>query len=115
MPIDANGAWYPDWDDSPEHVTTTGHLRHGDGVPSNDLGDNGDAYINDSTGDFYIKDDDVWVILQGAAGGSGESGVGSPEGIVSAPVGTTYVETSAHELWIKESGGSGNTGWTQYI
>lgn len=41
------------------------------------------------------------------------TGVGSPEGVVTAPVGSTYRNTlsvSGGVFWVKQSGG-GNTGW----
>lgn len=41
------------------------------------------------------------------------SGTGSPEGVVAAPVGTTYNDTSSAvgaSVWTKKSG-TGNTGW----
>ena len=41
------------------------------------------------------------------------SGEGSPEGVVSAPVGTLYLDSSGSAgttLYVKESG-SGSTGW----
>jgi hypothetical protein len=48
-------------------------------------------------------------------GASFTSGTGSPEGVVSAFVGSVYLNTSggaSTTLYIKTSGGSGNTGWT---
>lgn len=43
-------------------------------------------------------------------------GAGSPEGVLSAAVGSTYHRTDApdstHALYVKTSGGTGNTGWT---
>lgn len=50
----------------------------------------------------------------GGSGTTGLSGVGSPEGVVTAAVGTTYVRTDTNGLWYKTSG-SGNTGWTEGI
>lgn len=47
-------------------------------------------------------------------GGGGEAGAGSPEGVVSAPPGTTYLNTSDNSFWAKATG-SGNTGWIQLI
>lgn len=41
------------------------------------------------------------------------SGTGSPEGVLTAPVGTLYLRTNGGAgttLYVKESG-SGNTGW----
>jgi hypothetical protein len=49
----------------------------------------------------------------GGGGGAGEFGVGSPEGVVTADPGTTYV-TAAGGLWAKVSG-AGNTGWIVLI
>lgn len=50
--------------------------------------------------------------LQGAAtpGPGIYSGVGSPEGVVTASVGSLYTDTFANNLWKKLSG-VGNTGW----
>ncbi len=42
-------------------------------------------------------------------------GVGSPQGVVAAPVGSLYLRTDGSggtTLYVKESGGGGNTGWT---
>jgi len=42
------------------------------------------------------------------------TGTGSPASVVSAPVGTLYLHTdggASTTLYVKESGGSGNTGW----
>jgi hypothetical protein len=42
------------------------------------------------------------------------SGVGSPEGVVAAPLGSIYMNSSGGAgvtLWVKESGASTNTGW----
>lgn len=46
-----------------------------------------------------------------AAGASGLSGAGSPEGVETARPGATYVDTSTGDLWAKQTG-TGNTGWT---
>lgn len=43
------------------------------------------------------------------------TGTGSPASVVSAPVGSIYLRTdggASTTLYVKESGGSGNTGWT---
>ncbi len=47
-------------------------------------------------------------------GGPGVVGVGSPEGVVTAPPGTSYFDTSTDSFWYKKSG-VGNTGWVQEI
>ena len=51
----------------------------------------------------------VEVLIEGYI----RAGTGSPEGVVAAPVGTLYVDTSGGTgttLYVKESG-TGNTGW----
>lgn len=48
------------------------------------------------------------------AGVSVGPGTGSPEGSVAAPVGSVYTDkavTTGAALWVKTSGGTGNTGW----
>ena len=50
----------------------------------------------------------------GGGGGSGLAGTGSPQGVVSASPGTTYLDTSANGFWAKASG-SGNVGWVNLI
>lgn len=57
--------------------------------------------------------------LGGGGGGSGTgqngvTGVGSPEGVVTANAGTPYYDTAADSFWFKKSG-TGNTGWVQLI
>lgn len=53
-------------------------------------------------------------IEYGPSGPLDMAGSGSPEGVVSAPVGSTWRRTnggSGTTFYVKESGGSGNTGW----
>lgn len=45
-------------------------------------------------------------------GGPGIVGVGSPEGVQTAPVGTSYFDSSTNSFWYKRTG-TGNTGWVQ--
>lgn len=115
MARDAFGNYYVSL--TPASTTTGNSMRgglHGSGAPSNDLGNDGQIYVDDDTGDLYVKVNNSWMIVQGAPGGSGEAGVGSPEGVVTASPGTTYIDTSTNNLWIKVTG-SGNTGWVQLI
>lgn len=42
------------------------------------------------------------------------TGVGDPESVITAPVGTLYLRTdggAGSTLYVKESDGTGNTGW----
>jgi len=60
----------------------------------------------------------IFIRRRGTGGGSGGSGVGgdhysgagSPEGVVTAVVNATYVQTDRARLWYKVTG-AGNTGW----
>ena len=59
--------------------------------------------------------DGAWKAAPTGGGGSGSglSGTGSPEGVVTAPVGTEYLDTAGTcgaWRWLKVSG-AGNTGW----
>lgn len=54
---------------------------------------------------------------QPSGGGSGTgtfSGTGSPQGVVTASPGATYVDTSNGNFWTKLSG-TGNSGWLEQI
>lgn len=110
MPLDAYRNWYPSLPDGPALSAISGEWTSGSGVPGAGVGNNGDGYLDILTGDVYVRYGDAWTIVQGAAGGSGEAGVGSPEGVVTAPPGTSYVDTATGEFYFKLSG-SGNVGW----
>jgi hypothetical protein len=51
----------------------------------------------------------------GSGGGSrgGLAGTGSPQGVVTAPAGTTYVDTATDNFWVNTTGT--NTGWVPLI
>lgn len=93
--------------------SSTGGNLHGIGPPSNDLGSDGELYTDESNGDVYSKSNGSWDIVQGAAGGSGAGGNGSPEGVQVAVPFTTYWDKLNLQLWLKSTG-TGNTGWTPY-
>lgn len=57
---------------------------------------------------------DIAVDGAGGGGGGGLAGAGSPEGVVSASPGTTYLDTTTDGFWVKKTG-TGNTGWIQLI
>lgn len=49
----------------------------GEGIPSSDLGANGDYYLDTATGDVYARADDVWGLrgnIKGASGSGGDAG-----------------------------------------
>lgn len=51
--------------------------------------------------------------VKDAAGGA-LAGAGSPEGVVSANPGVTYLNTTNESFWVKKTG-TGNTGWIALI
>lgn len=72
------------------------------------------------------RSDALWAIEQkilgalrdgggGGGGAAGFAGVGSPEGVVTANPGATYLDTSTNSFWVKNSGTGTNTGWVQLI
>lgn len=77
----------------------------------------GHAFVNTSAQSFYVKmtpaGNTGWVAI-----GGNLSGLGSPEGVVTADIGKLYEQrdagASANALWIKATG-AGNTGWRQSV
>ena len=55
----------------------------------------------------------ILVAIQ-AGGGGGLSGSGTPQGVLSASPGATYLDTSTGNCWAKQTG-TGNTGWLELI
>jgi hypothetical protein len=62
--------------------------RNGVGVPANSLGADGDYYLNDSTGDVYLRTTSIYAIVAniegatGATGATGPVGPTGPQGII---------------------------------
>jgi hypothetical protein len=72
-----------------------------------------DIVVKDALGATVYSADGVIINTTTVADGV-VSGAGSPEGAVSAAVGTLYRRTdggAGTSLYVKESGGAGNTGW----
>ena len=59
---------------------------------------------------------EVYLLCSLSNGGTGgQSGSGSPEGVVTATPGTTYLDTNApYDFWVKATG-TGNTGWVMKV
>ncbi len=49
----------------------------------------------------------------GGGGGTGLAGSGEPEGVVTAPAGSTYLDTDTNMFYVKATG-SGDTGWVSH-
>ncbi|MWB94712.1 hypothetical protein GON26_10080, partial [Flavobacterium sp. GA093] len=56
-------------------------IRGGDGAPGKDTGSDGDTYIDNSTGDVYYKEGDVWNIKGNIKGPKGDSGTNGKDGL----------------------------------
>lgn len=70
------------------------------------------AFAIPDSGSYYTTDTIDGAFQQ--IGAARRTGTGSPEGVVTATVGVTYIDTAATTgaiLWIKASG-TGSTGWT---
>jgi len=91
----------------------------GIGAPNNADGNDGDTYVNLSTGTLYTKSGGTWAVVSGApgpAGGSGTYGTfADPNGNVTANRGTSYYNTATGAVWFKNSGDATNTGWLPVI
>lgn len=63
-----------------------------------------------------VRDPAQWMAqLKDALDDRFKSGVGSPEGVVTANIGCQYINTSggaSTTIWVKEAGDGLNTGWT---
>ena len=68
---------------------TNGNIwRDGAGVPSNGLGSNNDYYLDDSTGNVYLKSAGAYSIeanIKGSAGTNGTNGTNGSNGSAGAP------------------------------
>lgn len=114
MALDSHGNWTPVLPDQPPASGCVyGELSACFGVPDDASGFDGDARINLTTGEFYVKANGAWVLQTGGSGSSGlvQLGVVDPEGVVAEPEGTAYLNTVLKTFWVKQSGGSTATGW----
>ncbi|MGC8750737.1 MAG: hypothetical protein ACP5P5_07825, partial [Hydrotalea sp.] len=85
----------------------------GTGVPNNSLGNNGDTYIDNSTGIIYTKSGGVWTSTgnslmgvtgaTGAAGFSALSGSGTPANTLGNN-GDTYIDNITGIIYVKSGG-----------
>lgn len=84
----------------------------GNGVPSNLLGQNGNVYIDLTSGNIYQKIDDVWVFivnLTGDKGDTGDNGLqllygnGAPN-VTLGVDGDTYLDLLTDDVYVKIGG-----------
>lgn len=71
MAVTADGAWYPTLPNSPpQPAVGYGELLSGTGAPTVGIGNSGDAYINLSNGNLYVKNGvGTWELVTGGSGG----------------------------------------------
>lgn len=75
---------------------------------------NGYFKVDPGTLDVIIAQLTCDLITAVSAGGGGLVGTGSPEGVVTANPGQTYLDTTGDTFWVKKTG-TGNTGWLNLI
>lgn len=103
-------------------IGQTPSSKHGSGSPEGVISAcDGDTYVDDDTGDFYVKtggcNSTGWVLVTGGSGGHVSSYFGTdadPNGIVTATRPASYYD-GAGNWWNKVNTGSNNTGWQQMI
>lgn len=116
MALDVFGNWVPPiLDELDPEPPTGGEPLSGSGAPSDAIGNDGQLYVDEDTGDLYTKSGGTWILYSGSGGAGGLVGVVDPEGVVTADPGTIYTNTANRTIWIKESGTGTNTGWFMYV
>lgn len=92
-------------------------LLTGNGSPSDDLGNNGDCYIDLSTWDFYVKTDEIWINAGNIKGEEGQEGTAGVDGTSvltgegepldsNGKDGDSYIDLTTWNYYVKE-----NNGW----
>lgn len=102
MPLDSNGHFYPVFPGMPAFAPSDSTIYSGAGAPSNDLGNNGDVYVNISNGDIYTRSGGAWTLAN--------AGTGATEiiaGVVDDPNGVhTPADTTKTALYFRDSAGN---------
>lgn len=111
--IGDNGNWYlGDTDTGISAIGLNGSsVLTGEGVPAQTLGHNNDSYIDTETWNFYVKENDDWV-LKGSIAGSGQGGqsgnfifTGDDAPSNSLGInGDSYVDLGSYDYYVKEDG-----------
>jgi hypothetical protein len=102
----ATGKW------TPLDMPGVAMWRGGTVAPSNTLGNNGDFYVNESTGDIYQKAGGAWSLTgnikgpqgpTGAAGATIRDGAGVPSNTLGTD-GDYYIDNTNGDFYLKASG-----------
>ena len=99
---DENG-WGEPVESVKEEPAKGGFLMTGSNAPANDLGKDGDSYINTTNWDYYVKEGDAWVKkgnIEGQRGLSLFTGEVDPEEEMGR-VGDSYVNTATGDYFVK--------------
>lgn len=81
--------------------------RTGKGVPNDNLGIDGDSYIDLDTWDYYLKLSGVWIMqgnIKGQNGGDGQDGSDGSNGIDGISITETYINDNGHLIIVLSSG-----------
>jgi len=91
-------------------VEPFGSWYTGEGPPSDELGSNGDSYLDITTGDVYKRDPNTWTKVGNIKGGDGKqgskihTGSGAPKADL-GDVGDLYVDTKTGDVYEKTADG----------
>ena len=87
-------------------------MRTGETDPTNDLGRDGDSYINTVTWDYFVKEAGAWVFkgnIRGASGAAGAQGAAGQNGVSVSSVSKTGSNGLVDTYTITYSDGSSTT------
>lgn len=112
MPLDHFGNWVPGLTSTGENDTVDQGVMSTFTLNADNVSPNLDSQGNYRPQFKETPENDPGPFV-GGSGGGGLAGTGSPQGVVSASPGQTYVDVSTNNLWLKVTG-TGNTGWFQF-
>lgn len=115
MLSDSYGNYRPGLEPGPTIGGSYGRLRHGEGPPDDSLGNNGDIYVDLSTGDVYQKTSSSYTIITGGGGGGpagvfGSTVANDPNGVQSATGRAVFIGADG-SIWYKNTAGTSNNEW----
>ena len=84
-------------------------MRTGESNPSDDLGQNGDSYINTITWDYFVKENDAWVFKGNIKGTAGANGSAGTDGVSVSSVAKTGSNGLVDTYTITYSDGTSST------
>src|SRR5690606_2241154 len=91
-------------------VEPFGNWYTGEGPPSDELGNNGDSYLDVTTGDVYKRDPNTWTKVGNIKGNEGKqgsaihTGSGAPKADL-GDIGDLYLDTNTGDVYEKTADG----------